>query len=89
MQNHLKELCKREIEKMELVFKKIKIIDNRGLELYNLALSYFTDSKYFLEKEDFIRSFESIVISWAYIDAGLHLKVFEIPEDLKIYFTVE
>lgn len=89
MQENLREICKKEIEKMKEVFENIKILDNSGTEIYNLALSYFKDSEYFLEKEDFIRSFESIVISWAYIDAGLHFKVFEIPSKLKIYFTVE
>lgn len=91
MQNleQLQELCMKEIKKMEDVFKNIKIIDNKGLELYNLALSYFNDSKYFLDKKDFVRSFEAIIISWTYIDSGLHLKLFEIPTNLKIYFTVE
>lgn len=85
----LEDLCKKEIEKMEKVFKEIKVVDKNGLELYNLALSYFTDSKYFLEKKDLIRAFEAIVISWAYIDAGLHLKLFDVPSELKIYFTIQ
>lgn len=83
----LENLCKREVEKMEEVFRKIKVIDSSGLRLFNLALSYFYDSKYFLERRDLIRSFEAIVISWAYVDAGLNLKVFEIPEEIKSYFT--
>ncbi|MCS7094001.1 MAG: DUF357 domain-containing protein [Candidatus Aenigmarchaeota archaeon] len=85
----LEDLCKKEIEKMEKVFKEIKVVDKNGLELYNLALSYFTDSKYFSEKKDLIRAFEAIVISWAYIDAGLHLKLFDVPSELKIYFTIQ
>lgn len=85
----MEKICRKEIEKMEKIFKNIKLKNKIGLEIFNLALSYFSDSKYFFEKKDFIRSFEAIVISWTYIDAGLHLNLFEIPENLKIYFTVE
>jgi len=84
----MEKVCKKEIEKMEKVFKEIKIVNKDGLEIYNLALSYSNDSKHFLEKKDFLRAFEAVIISWAYIDAGLHLKLFEVPENLKSYFTI-
>ncbi|MEM5802046.1 MAG: DUF357 domain-containing protein [Candidatus Aenigmatarchaeota archaeon] len=85
----LKEISKKEIRKMKQIFKKIQLSKKKGKELFNLAKSYFEDSKYFFEKEDFIRAFEAVVISWAYIDAGLHLKIFKIPESEKKFFTVE
>ncbi|MEM5815178.1 MAG: DUF357 domain-containing protein [Candidatus Aenigmatarchaeota archaeon] len=85
----IEELCKKEIEKMEKVIREVKIVNPNGLEIFNLSLSYLKDSKYFFEKKDFLRSFEAIIISWAYIDVGLHLKLFEISESLKIYFTIE
>lgn len=85
----MEELSKKEIKKMEVALKEIKVIDNNGLELYNLILSYFTDAKHFLEKKDFIRAFEAAVICWAYCDAGLHLKVFSVSEKFKSYFTLD
>ncbi|MEM0333347.1 MAG: DUF357 domain-containing protein [Candidatus Aenigmatarchaeota archaeon] len=85
----IKKICNKEITKMREVLDSIKIVDEKSLEIYNLALSYYTDSKYFYKKKDYLRSFEAIIISWAYIDVGLHLKLFEIPEKLKIYFTIE
>jgi hypothetical protein len=84
----LEELTKKEIEKMEKVLKEVKVKDAKALEVYNLALSYFTDAKYFLDKKDFIRSFEAIVICWAYLDACLHFGFLEISEEFKKHFTV-
>lgn len=84
----LKELVKKEIEKMEKVINKVKIKDSIAVEVYNLALSYFIDAKHFFEKNDFIKAFEAIVICWAYIDACLHFNFLEIPDELKKYFTI-
>jgi len=84
----LEELTKKEIEKMEKVLKEVKVKDAKALEVYNLALSYFTDAKHFLDKKDFVRAFEAIVICWAYLDACLHFNLLEIPEEFKKHFTV-
>jgi hypothetical protein len=84
----LEELTKKEIEKMEKVLKEVKVKDAKALEVYNLALSYFTDAKHFLDKKDFVRAFEAIVICWAYLDACLHFGFLEISEEFKKHFTV-
>jgi hypothetical protein len=84
----LEELARKEIEKMEKVFKEVKIKDAKALEVYNLALSYFTDAKHFLDKKDFVKAFEAIVICWAYLDACLHFGFLEISEEFKKHFTV-
>ncbi|MCX6820488.1 MAG: DUF357 domain-containing protein [Candidatus Aenigmarchaeota archaeon] len=84
----LKAQAEKEIGRMEAVFKELKVVNADAMELYNLAVSYFSDSKHFFAKEDFLRAFEAAVIAWAYCDAGLHLRVFEVPEALKKDFTV-
>jgi hypothetical protein len=84
----LENLTKKEIEKMENVLKSLKLVDEKAVDIYNLALSYFLDAKYFFEKKDFLRAFEAVVISWSYIDCCLRLKLVEIPEEIKSYFTV-
>jgi hypothetical protein len=84
----LEELTKKEIEKMEKILKEVKVKDAKALEVYNLALSYFTDAKHFLDKKDFVRAFEAIVICWAYLDACLHFGFLEISEEFKKHFTV-
>ena len=74
---------------MEEVIEAVEIMDDKGKDVLDLAKTYFNDSKHFLNKGDFIRAFEAVVISWAYIDAGLHLGVFNIPDSMKDLFTVE
>lgn len=86
--NELKRIAEREIQRMEEAIKDVTIVDNKGLEIYNLSLSYLTDAKHFFKKQDFIRAFEAVVIAWAYIDAGLHFEVFKIPEKHKKLFTI-
>jgi len=85
----IKELVRKELEKMGEIIKEVKLKDVKATEVYNLALSYFTDAKHFFENEDFVRAFEAIVISWAYLDACLHFGFIEIPEKFKRHFTVE
>lgn len=84
----LKELARREIDRMEAVFKELKVVNADAMELYNLAQSYFSDAGHFLRKGDSLRAFEAAVIAWAYCDAGLHLRAFEVSEALKKDFTV-
>jgi len=84
----LKELVIKEMEKMEEALREIKLKDVKALEVYNLALSYFSDAKHFFEKGDFVRAFEAVIISWAYLDACLHFGFIEIPERFKEYFTI-
>jgi hypothetical protein len=81
-------LAEKEIVRMEAVFKELKVVNADAMELYNLAVSYFSDSKHFLSRGDAVRAFEAAVIAWAYCDAGLHLRAFEMPEALRKDFTV-
>ena len=71
---------------MEKIFAKLKIKDDPK-DFFGFAKNYFDDGKHFFEKEDFLKAFEAFVIAWAYVDAGLKLDFFEIPEDMKENFT--
>jgi uncharacterized protein len=46
--------------------------DERFLE--NIS-AYLSDSRYFLEKGDLIRAFESVVWAWAWMEIGLEMAV--------------
>lgn len=74
-------------EKLEKIFEKVKLINANATEIFNLAISYFEDGKYFLENKDLIKAFECFVIVWSYLDACLHLNLIEIPNEFKNYFT--
>lgn len=84
----IKTVCAKEIERMAKVIKNVKLKDKKGKELLNLAKAYYNDSIYFYSQKQYVNSFEAVVISWAYIDSGLHLGIFEVPQDLKEIFTV-
>ena len=82
-------LAKKEIDKVEIIIKELKLVDSKGKDILNLINSYFEDAKYFYDKKRFIQAFEAAVMCWTYADAGLHLKVFEINDGLKGLFTVD
>lgn len=90
MDDDLKERTEREISMMEKVFRALSVKDDENKlssEFFDMSSNYFNDSKFFMEKKDYIRAFEAIVISWAYIDAGIKIGLFEVPVDLREYFT--
>ncbi|MFH1622911.1 MAG: DUF357 domain-containing protein [Candidatus Aenigmatarchaeota archaeon] len=86
--DELKRMAEKEVGRMDEVFKELKVVNADAMELYNLAVSYFSDAKHFLEKGDDVRAFEAVVIAWAYCDAGLHLRAFEVPDEMRKSFTV-
>jgi len=83
----LRKLTEKEIQRIKKVREKLKTIkDDRGL--LKLIDSYLHDSSFFLKEGKLIEAFEAIVIVWSYIDAGLRFGIFDLPEELKDYFTV-
>ena len=85
---HIKTLAKKEIDKVELILRELKMVDSKGKAILDLINSYFEDAKYFYGKKQFVQAFEAAVMCWTYVDAGLHLKVFEINDSLKRLFTI-
>ena len=74
----IKEAAEREMKRMEEVFMDIKVLDKpKSKEFYEFAKNYFKDGKHFFEKEQFVEAFEAFIISWAYLDIGLKLELFE------------
>jgi len=56
-------------------FKKIKKTKDNDF-LINIK-AYLKDTKYFLEKKDFIRAFESVIWAWAWLDIGKRKKILQ------------
>ncbi len=88
-EEELAERLKREKEIMDEVFKSIENLSGSetAKEFFSMAENYYKDSSFFFDKKDFLRSFEAIVISWSYIDAGIKAGFFSVPDTLKEYFT--
>jgi len=85
----LKKETERFQEKMDAVFKTIKVTNPKGNDLLHMANAYFKDSFHFSKKGDLVSAFEAINISWGYIDSGLMLGFFEVSVELKRWFTIE
>jgi len=76
-----------ELKRMNEIMPNVKVNDRE--DLFNFANDYYNDGKHFIEKGDLVSGFEALVIAWSYIDMGLKLGFFEIPEELKKHFTIE
>ncbi|MGC8885013.1 MAG: hypothetical protein ACP5KK_00730 [Candidatus Nanoarchaeia archaeon] len=84
----LKEAAKKELARMKEVFSKLHVEDkNLAKEFYIFAKSYFDGGLWLFEKKKYLEAFESAIIAWSYIDAGLKLNFFKVPEELSKYFT--
>jgi hypothetical protein len=91
-----KDELKTQIVKHTLLMTKaianIRLIlkDKAFKELHEAALAYYKDSKHFFKIKKYVQSFEALMISWAYLDSGLKLGVFELTDEkMKHYFTIE
>ena len=84
----LKDEAKKEIERIDKILENLKIMKKADKNFVKLIFSYSKDAHYFLDEEKFLQAFEAAVIVWAYIDSGLHMKIFAVPDELKEMFTV-
>ncbi len=69
VEERLKAETKKWMDKLE---EKLKIISGDRAFLENIN-AYLKDSKYFFDKGDFVRSFEAVVWSWAWLEIGLEI----------------
>jgi hypothetical protein len=70
---------KEEIEKwLNRIKKELKMIkarDKRGKEFLDNISAYVKDCEHFLEKGEYVLSFESIIWAWAYLEISRDLKL--------------
>ncbi|MDD5054292.1 MAG: DUF357 domain-containing protein [Candidatus Nanoarchaeia archaeon] len=85
------QIAKHTLKMTKAISKTRLIMKDKGFrELHESAIAYYKDSKHFFMKKKYVQSFEALMISWAYLDAGLKLGVFELTdESMKDYFTNE
>ena len=90
VEDRIKKEAEKEMNRMTKIFDSVKVSGKgMSLDFYRFAKNYFEDGKHFFDKGDYIEAFEAFIIAWAYIDAGLKLKYFEVNTDLKTDFTSE
>lgn len=80
---------RREMERIKKIMENLEVIDpQRAGSLVRVMNSYYEDCQSFYRKGKWLQSLETAFIVWAYVDAGLHLGIFKVPEELKKMFTV-
>ena len=85
----LEEEAQKEIERIDKIMENLEVIDSeKSNSLLKVMKSYYEDCLSFFEKKQYLQALETAFIVWAYVDAGLHLKVFKVPDELRKLFTV-
>lgn len=60
-------------EKLDDRLTEIRPTDKHGKNILENAKAYRHDSEHFFENEDLIRSYESLIWAWAFIEIGRNL----------------
>lgn len=68
------------LDKMENMMDRIEAADDKSKEVLQNMKAYAQDSRYFLDKQDFVRSFEAIIWAFAIFETCKELNVFAIDE---------
>ncbi len=85
----LEKEARKELQRVKKIMENLQIIDSKKSgSLIRVMNSYYEDCLGFYKKKQYLQALETAFIVWAYADAGLHLKVFKVPEELKKMFTV-
>jgi len=66
------------LEKLEAVVNKIEVFDSKGEEMLKNIRAYMSDSRHFLEKGDFVLSFECMIHANAIFETCRELGVFNV-----------
>ncbi|MBI4894820.1 MAG: hypothetical protein HY833_03760 [Candidatus Aenigmarchaeota archaeon] len=89
MTEDLQTIAEREVARVDSIVERMSVIDqDRAASLRGVLMSYYQDCKGFFQAGKYLQCIEAAFICWAYVDAGLHLKVFSVPEDMQDIFTV-
>ena len=80
--------ARKEADRVDKIMAGLEVVDDRAKGLVSVLESYHMDCRSFLEKGHFLEALEAAFICWAYVDAGLHLGAFRVPEGMRRVFTV-
>jgi len=89
MSEDLRSMAQREVERVGIIVDRLVVLDHeRASSLVSVLMSYHQDCEGFFRDGKWLQCLEAAFICWAYVDAGLHLGVFSVPDDMKDMFTV-
>jgi hypothetical protein len=88
MDDDLEVKARKEVERTDEIMESLEMIDERASTLLTVLESYHQDAKGFIESKKFLEALEAAFVCWAYVDAGLHLGVFKVPDEMREIFTI-
>jgi hypothetical protein len=65
-------------EKIEPLTGKIEVNNKKGEEMKENMKAYIADSKHFLDKKNYVKSFEAIIWAFAILEICEELEVFKV-----------
>jgi uncharacterized protein len=74
----IKEEIVQMLERIDPLIEKIDVKDEKGQEMLTNMKAYISDSRHFMGKENYLKSFEAIVWAWAILEICEDLGVFRI-----------
>jgi hypothetical protein len=85
MADELEKLARKELDRMKNALAGISIGKKsaEAEKVLLLAKSYYSDGEHFFKQGHFTEAFEAAIISWGYIDAGLHLGAFAVSDEIR------
>jgi len=66
------------LEKIEPLVDKIEVRDEKGEEMLENMKAYIADTKHFLNKKNYLKSFEAAVWAWAILEICEELDIFKV-----------
>jgi len=89
MPEDIEAIARKEVDRVDMIIERMSVTDpERAASLRGVLMSYYQDCKGFFQSGKYLQCVEAAFICWAYVDAGLHLGVFSVPEDMQDIFTV-
>ena len=73
IESELMREIKKWTEKLDETIPKTNGVNGKGEKLVENIKAYRKDSEHFLEKDDLVRSFESLIWAWALLETGREL----------------
>ena len=74
----IKEEIVQMLERIDPLIEKIEVKDEKGQEMLTNMKAYISDSRHFMGRENYLKSFEAIVWAWAILEICEDLDVFRI-----------
>lgn len=92
----LLEKCRRDLETTRMALEKVRIAvpprshyRKAAEDFLNMASSYFSDAKHFLENGDPVNAFASVNYAHGWLDAGARLGLFDVGLDDRLFTLAE